>query len=178
VLEQAALADGADHGPPVVGGDHGKLGDAVLVQERHRVAHPLVRADDDERRDLAPVVLAAQDVAHGEVGRALEEAVLGHPGVREDLAQVGAPAVGQDHRHHRLGVVELARDLQGRVERGAARAAGQDALGHRQAPGGQERVLVRDADPAVDHGGIERRRPEVLANPLHQVRPDGVGPPE
>ena len=35
----------------------------------------------------------------------------------------------------------------------------------------QERVAVRTPDPPVDDGGVERARPEVLADPLDQVRP-------
>jgi galactose-1-phosphate uridylyltransferase len=60
VLEQAALADGADDRIRVVGGDDGQLGDAVLVQQRDRVADRLVGLDDHERRDLATLL---RDVA-------------------------------------------------------------------------------------------------------------------
>ena len=87
------------------------------------------------------------------------------------MRQVGAAAVGEHDGDERLGVVDLGRDLQRGVDRHAARAAGQDALGHRQAAGGQEGVAVGDRDVAVDDLGIERRGPEVLAHALDQVRP-------
>ena len=62
--------------------------------------------DDHERRDLARPRLLAQHVADGAVAGALQEAVLGHPLVVEDLRQVAAPAVGQDHGDHRLRVAD------------------------------------------------------------------------
>ena len=84
----------------------------------------------------------------------------------------GRPAVGDDRRDERVGVVELARDLDRGDERGAGRAAGEQALAGDQAAGHQERVLVRDPDVAVDDLGVEGLGPEVLADPLDAVRMD------
>jgi hypothetical protein len=95
VAQQARLADRADDRVLVVRRDDRQLRDAVLVQQRDRVAHLAMRGDADQRRDRLVVVLAAQDVADGQVGRPLEEPVLGHPGVVEDLRQVGAATVGR-----------------------------------------------------------------------------------
>ena len=55
------------------------------------------RLDGHERRHLAGVALGPQHVADGAVDGPVEEAVLRHPVVVEDLAQVGAPAVREDH---------------------------------------------------------------------------------
>ena len=49
--QQAALADRADDRARVVGADDRQLRDAVLVQQRDRVADLLVGLDGDERRD-------------------------------------------------------------------------------------------------------------------------------
>ena len=62
------------------------------------------------------------------------------------------------------------------MEREAARAAGEDALELGQPARGQERVAVGHRDPAVDHRGVERLGPEVLADALDQVRADVLGP--
>ena len=53
----------------IVGADHRQLRDAVLVQQRDRVAHGLVRLDDDERRDLPRARLLSQHVADRAVAR-------------------------------------------------------------------------------------------------------------
>ena len=117
-------------------------------------------------------LLRAQHVADGELGVALEKAVLAHPGVGEDLGQVGAPAVGQDDHDHGRGVLDLGGDEERGVQRQTAGAAGQDALGMSQPPGGQERVAVGDGHPAVDRRRVKRRRPEILADALDQVGAD------
>src|SRR3712207_7578882 len=44
-------------------GDDGQLRDAVLVQQRNRIADLVVRADGHERRDLPALVLAPQHLA-------------------------------------------------------------------------------------------------------------------
>ena len=90
VAQQARLADAADDRVRVVRGDDRQLRDAVLVEQRDRVADLVVRLDGDERRDEAVLGLRAQDVADGLVGRALEEAVLAHPRVVVDLREVAS----------------------------------------------------------------------------------------
>ena len=135
------------------------------------MAHLVVGLDRDERRHLARLAPGPEHVADTLVGRALEEPVLG-PGVVVDLAQVRASAVGQDHGHERVRNVEFPCDLHRGHERGAARASGQDALGHRQAARHEEGLAVGDGDPAVDDPGVERLRPEVLADALDEVGPD------
>ena len=171
VLEQAALADRADHRVRVVGGHHRQLGDAVLVQQRDRVADRLVGLDDHERRDLAGARLRAQHVADVRLA-ALEEPVLVHPRVVEDLAQVAAAAVGEHDRDHRLGVVDARRDLERRVHGQPARAADQQALGLGQPARREERVLVGDRHVAVDDRRVVGLGPEVLADALDEVRVD------
>ena len=147
----------------------------MLVQQRDGVAHAVVRLHRDERRDLAGGALAGEDVADDEVGLALEEAVLAHPAVGVDLRQVRAAAVGEDHDDHRFGIVDLAGDLERGVQRQAPGAPGEDPLELREPARGQERVLVGDGHPPVDHVRIERLRPEVLPHPLHEVRADVLG---
>ncbi len=141
----------------------------MLVQQRDRVAHLLTGLDDHERRDLAGGVLGAQHVADRLVVGAVEEAVLAHPRVVEDLREVRAPAVGEDDRDQRLGVVDARRDLERRVDGEAARAAEQHPLGLGEPARGQERVAVGDADVAVDDARVVGLGPEVLAHALDEV---------
>ena len=156
----------------VVGADDRQLRDAVLVQEGDGVADLLVGLHGDQRRDLAGLLLGVEHVAHRLVGGALEEAVLGHPRVVVDLRQVRAPAVGEDDGDERLGVGDLPGDLERGVDGEAARAAGEDALGHRQPARGEEGVAVGDRHVAVDDRRVEGLGPEVLADALDQVRLD------
>ena len=97
-----------DDGAVVVPRDDRQLGDAVLVQEARSRRCTFWCVCTVTNGGISPAArLVAQDVADGAVAAALEEAVLGHPRVVEDLAQVGAAAVGQDDGDHRLGVVDL-----------------------------------------------------------------------
>ena len=133
-----------------------------------------MRVHGEERRDLVGGVLAAQHVADGQLLLAPEEAVLAHPGVVEDLREIGAPAVGEDHGDHRVGVVDLARHLVGGAQREPAGAAGEDALRLRQPARPQEGVLVGDGHVAVDDRWVVGVRPEVLADALDEVRLDAL----
>ena len=166
--QQPALADRADH---VAVLDHRKLGDAVLVQQRDRLAHGLPRLDDHERRHLAGGVLGVQDVPDRLVLHALEEAIGVHPRVVEDLRQVRAPAVREDHGDQGV-LVEVARHLQRGVHREPARAAHEHPLGLREPAGGDEAVAVGDRDVAVGDGGVVGGGPEVLAHALDEVGMD------
>ena len=112
------------------GADDRQLRDAVLVQQRDRVADLLVRLDRHERRHVAGLALGAaarrrrsgRRAGRGSRSRVIQASL-------KILRQVGAPAVREDHRDQRLGVVDLARDLERGEQRRAARAAGEDALG-------------------------------------------------
>ena len=111
MLEQAALTDRANHGRRVVRAYDRQLRHAVLVQQRDGVAHPVMRLHRDERGDLARVALAVQHVANQQLGVAVQEPVLPHPGVGVDLGQIRTATVGEDHHDHRLGVLDLLGDL-------------------------------------------------------------------
>ena len=102
VGQQPALAHRSDDAVRVVRRHHGELRDAVLVQQPHHVAHAAEAVDLEQIGRLLLLVLVRQQVADGPGGAALEEAVLGHPGVVEDLRQIRAAAVGEDHRDHRI----------------------------------------------------------------------------
>ena len=94
--------------------------------------------------------LAAQDVAdrHAAGRVVLDEAVVGHPVVVEDLAEVAATAVGQQHDHDVVGGQPLG-DPQRRDDRHAAGAADEQALLAGQPPGHEERVAVGHGDDLV-----------------------------
>ena len=167
--EQAAFADRAHEGAPVLARDDRDLGDAVLAHQLEHATDRVVAVDGEHR----PIDAAAADhLADRQRALVAEVAVLAHPRVVEDLGDVGPAAVGDDRRHQRVGVVELAGDRQRRAQRGPGRAAGEQALARDQAPGGQERVAVADRDVAVDERRVEGLRPEVLADPLDAVRVD------
>ena len=101
----------------------------------------------------------------------VEEAVVGHPLVVEDLAQVAAAAVGQQHDHD----VVLGQ-LLGRPQRGddghAAGAADQQALLAGQPPGHREGVGVGDRDDLV---GDRRGRRWPARSPRRRPRPGRAG---
>ena len=131
--------------PAVTGGSaahHGQLADAVLAQDVDRLADGLVRVGVHQRsasrrtsrRSSSPTVSPPADV---------EEAVVGHPLVAEDLVEVAAAAVGQQHDDD----VVLGQ-LLGGAQRGddghPARAADQQPLLAGQPPGHREGVAVGD----------------------------------
>ena len=145
----------------------------MLVQQRDGLAHAEVGLHGDERRELAGVALAAQDVADGQVGVALEEPVLAHPRVGVDLGQVrrGRRRGGSTTTIASGSSISAATCERG-VQRQPARAAGEDPLGVGEPARGEERVAVGDRHPAIDRRGVEGLGPEVLAHPLDEVWAD------
>lgn len=105
----------------------------------------------------------------------LEEAVVGHPLVVEDLAEVAAAAVGEQYDDD-VVLAEPGGHLQRRHDRHAAGAADQQALLLGEPAGHLEGVLVGDGDDLVRDLTVVGGRPEVLTDALHQVRPPE--PPE
>ncbi len=132
-------------------------------------AHRLVGVDVDQRGQLRGPALAAHDLGDG-LAAGPEEPVVGHPLVVVDLGQVAPTGVGQQDHDDGVGA-EVAADLQGGPDRGAARPAGQDALLPREPPGGEERVPVAHHHHPVDHRRVVGPGPEVLADALDQVGP-------
>ena len=173
-VEQRLLVDRADHlagGHRRLGADDRHLADAVLAEDVDRVADGLVRVGVHQRRRLAG--LRAQHLADGLAGGDVEEAVVGHPLVAEDLVEVAAAAVGQqDDDDVVLG------QLLGGAQRGddghAAGAADQQALLAGQPPGHREGVAVGDRDDLVGDVAVVGGRPEVLADALDEVGPAGA----
>ena len=163
-VEQRALVHAAEHLAVV---DHRQLRDRVALQQRDRVGDRLLRADAHERGHLARA--RRHELAGGRrARRVVEHAVDEHPVVVEDLREVGAAAVGEDHEHRLVGR-QLLGDAQRGVQRHAARGADQDALEPRDPARRRERLAIGDAEPAVDDVAVERRRPEVLADALDEV---------
>ena len=90
----------------------------------HAARAGLVRRDEHEVGDRA--VLAREHVARARAVAA-DEAEVHHPVVVEDLRQVAAAGVGEQHDDDRLGT-ELPADDERGVHRGAARPADEQAL--------------------------------------------------
>ena len=148
--------------------DHGQLRDGEALQERDRIGDGLLGRDAQERGHVA-AARGDELARRGRPRGVVEHAVHEHPVVVEDLREVRPPAVGQDHEQRLLGR-HLGGYRQRRVQGHAARGADQDALLARDAARGCERLAVGDAYPAVDHVAVERRRPEVLADALDEIR--------
>jgi len=125
-----------------------------------------VGPDRDHRGEAAP--LGREDLPEPDRRRAFEHAVLEEPAVRVQLGEVVPAGVGEDH-HDEGVLVELARHPDGGLHRGPRGAPDEDPLLPGDPPRPAERVAVRDPLPAVHHRGIEGLRPEVLADPLHEV---------
>jgi len=104
------------------------------------------------------------------VRRRFEEAVLVHPLVVEDLREVAAAGVGQQD-DDQVVRIELARDADRGDDREPAGAADQEPGRAGEQPRHQERVPVADRLDLVDDRLVERRRPDVLADALHQIGP-------
>jgi hypothetical protein len=165
-VEERALVHAAEDLAALA--DHRELRDGEALKERDRVGHRLLGRDADERRHVAP---ARRDelAGGGRPHRAVEHAVHEHPVVVEDLREVGPAAVGQDDKHGALGR-QLCGDAERGVQREPARGADQDALLARDPARGGECVTIGDAQPSVDDVPVECRRPEILADPLHEIR--------
>ena len=113
-----------------LGADDGHLADAVLLQDVDGLGDGLAGVGVHEVGQLAG--LAAQHLADGAVVglRAGGEAVLAEPLVVEDLGEVAAAGVGQQHHDDGVGAA-LGGELVGELARGAgghaARAADEHA---------------------------------------------------
>src|SRR5207302_7495034 len=86
-----------------------------------------------------------------------------------DLAQVVAAGIGEDDDHQAF-LVEIAGNVDGSLHRRAGRAAYEDALLPRDAPGHQKGVAVVDGDDPVDYFQVDRPRDEILTDALDLVR--------
>ena len=137
---------------------------------RDRVAHLLLGEHEHEVGKTG--TLRGRDVA-GDETLAAQEAHVEHPLVVEDLREVAATGVGQQHHHDRVGA-ERARDLEGRAHGRAARPADEETLFVRDPARHQERIGVADFHDAVDDAAVEGGRPEVLADPFDEIRPAGA----
>ena len=112
------------------------------------------------------------DAAHLPVR--LQEAVLAHPRVIEELGHVVADRVGQHHHHPLAGLHRLAH-LERGPHRRAARAAHQEALLPDQLARDPEGVAVVGLDPLVDQAAVEHVGDEVVADALDLVALDLAG---
>ncbi len=151
----------------VGGGGHHELRHTELAHPRERVTRRDIGSDDHELGDR--IVLRVEHVARRRAFHP-QEAEADHPAVVEDLRQVVATGVGEQHDDHRVGT-ELAADHERGVHRGAARPADEDALLARHAPRCRERLRVGDHHRAVDRRRVEGGGPEVLAHAFHEIRP-------
>ena len=172
-IEQLAIADGADELRDVRAllPHDGRLRDVGVLEPLDGLPHLVVRPDRDQRRQFA--VLRPQDLFDPDHVGTIEHPVLQHPRVGVHLRQVLPAGVGQQH-DDRLRLVELASDLQRGEHRAPRRAADQDPLLSRDGARRPERVAVGHLDVAVHHRRVERRGPEVLADPFDQIGPRRV----
>ena len=167
-----------DDGPGDLGGhdrrlgaDDGQLRDGVLAQDVDRLGQRLVGVGVYELGQLP--ALGAQDVTHGLTGRRLgQEAVRRQPLVVEDLREIAAPAVREQHHDH--GVRPGSR---GHPHRGhGSHPAGptdEQALLAGQPTRHREAVPVGDGDDLVAHRAVVGVRPEVLTDALDEIGPPG-----
>ena len=131
----------------------------------------VVRVHVDDGRGA--VGLRGEQLGDRVAGGRVREAVGAHPLVVEDLAEVAAAAVGQQHHDHVVGAGGC-RGLERRDHGHAARPADEDALLAREPARHLERLGVGHRDDLVRHGGVVGRRPEVLADALDEVRAPGA----
>ncbi|CKO52484.1 Uncharacterised protein [Mycobacterium tuberculosis] len=122
--------------------------------------------------------LAAQHITDGgllgrPVKAAAQEPIGRHPRVVEDFRHVAPAAVGQQDDDQRVGPGFLG-DLERGNHRHPARPADQHRLFAGQPPGHVERVGVGHRDDLVGHARVIGRRPEILADPLDQIRSAGT----
>ena len=126
-----------------------------------------------QRGDVALLGVQHLPDGHAAVG-AGEEAEPGQPLVVEDLGQVAAATVGQQHHDHRVRVVELL----GQLDRGEGRhpggAADEQPLLAGQPSRHREGVGVGDLDDPVGDGAVVGLGPEVLAHALDEVGAAGA----
>ena len=158
LVEQLRLVQRADdlaehHGR--LGREHEQLRDPGLGHAVDRLAHACrsgarrraARCGRPWRASMSAIVCPAG---------ALREAVGAHPLVVEDLAEVAAAAVGQQHDDDVVGAGGC-RGLERRDDGHAARPADEDALLAGEAAGHRERLGVGDRDDLVRHRRGRRR---------------------
>src|SRR6202049_1488661 len=120
-VQERALLDAADDAVQSCLAHLGdeQLRDAVLLHEVDCLADRLARADADQLGDVVGV-RGVDHLADPRGDEPLEIAVLTHPLVREELGQVVASGIGQEHDDHVVGL-GVDSDLDGCVEREAGR---------------------------------------------------------
>ena len=152
--------------PRAVRRQHRHLRHAVVAHQRDDVAHRLALARGDQRA----LLLRAQqlDDRAQRIGL-VEEAVLAHPLVVEDLGQVLGRAVGEQHQDVLLALARL-RVLDRARDRRARAAAHEQAFLPHQLARHQEALLVVDAHDLVDDLQVHGAGQEVLADALDVVR--------
>jgi hypothetical protein len=153
---------------------------AMTPEERHKVGivDGLVRLSVG----LEDVEDLIADLEQGKVSRRSDQTIRGtrarrrgrsrfaHPVVVEDLREVAAPGVGEDHDDQPVGV--LACHLHCGFGGHAAGSTDEKALLPGQTPGHRERGAVVDHDESVDQVEVDGVRVEVLADPFHEVLVD------
>ena len=127
---------------------------------------PRCRAHQCCGRALA---LVLEEVAERHAIR-LQQLVLPHPLVVEDLREIALSGVAQEGHDERVGIVHLARDLQRDVRDQPRRAADEQPLLAREPARHRERVAIAHRPVVVDHREIERAGQLVLSDPLDLVR--------
>ena len=154
--------------------DHGQLRDAVALQQRDRVGDRLLRADADERRDVAGA-RRAHELADGRRARRVVEQcrATSIQSSSKTFERYGAAAVGQDHEHRLVGR-QLARRR--RARRAApCRPSRRSGCPRRARPAASQRNASR-SETRIQRStivAVERRRPEVLADALDEIRVHG-----
>ena len=149
---------------------------------RDRLADPLGRPGDDDRRPLRAVVAAARGARRCGRPRRSWRAGRSPASTRRCRASTCSSCrrrAGSRRRPPRAAragssAMSTPRLVERRQHRGAGRLAGEDPLLAGHPAGHRERVPVGDPDPAVDDGRVVRAREEVLADPLLEVRPGRV----
>src|SRR5690554_4139009 len=129
MVEHVGLVDDADDAPGV---QNRKLADIVGLHQLHDLADPIADAGGINVRAraarLGRLRLLGQQIADGvAIGIFLQEAVLAHPVVVEDLGEIARGRVGHDDHDIHLAVHALG-VFDGASDRAAGRAAGEDAL--------------------------------------------------
>ena len=111
-------------------------------------------------------------VVDARVGRkAFGKALVAHPGIIVNFAQVAAAAIGQQH-HDQFIFGQVLGDFQRAIEGRTAGTADQQTFLADRPPGHQEGVAVADRHPLVNQAQVNRTGDEVFADTLDFVGPD------
>src|SRR5579875_180548 len=164
-IQNLVLENGA-HGLAIL--EDGKLGNVLLLHGLQGLIDGAVGTDENRLARFAVLPLDADYIGGGEGDFRFGVAVLAHPGVVINFAEIAAAGIRQQ-RDDQIAFAAIAGHAESGRNAAAAGAAGEDAFALGQAARPEETFLVAYLQHVVEHGKIHGGRQDVLADAFDNI---------